>query len=127
MARKPFTFENNYDKVIAKIEDTPEKVMNILGQNLTKEIRANIRASGSSRRGMLAHALGYWARKKEKDLQIGFKMSIGATGKPSYPGIVGHMMTQQEPDPIKPVVIKNKDLIVQTIAKALDEITKRGK
>jgi len=126
MARKAVTLESNFDKVIAKIEETPGRVMNVLGQMLTREIRSNIKSSDSSRRGMLAHSLGYWARKKEKDLQIGFKMSIGAIGKPSFPGIVGQMMTQQEPDPIKPVVIKNKDLIVMTIAKALDEITKRG-
>jgi hypothetical protein len=122
MARKPFTFENNFDKVIAKIQEKPAKVMNILGQTLTKEIRANIRASGSSRRGMLAHSLGYWARKNEKDLQIGFKMSILANKQGVGPGIVGDMITRQIDDPIKPVVIKNKDMIVKAIAEALDEI-----
>jgi hypothetical protein len=122
MARKPFTFENNFDKVIEKIREKPTKVMNILGSTLTKEIRANIKSSKSSRRGMLASTLGFWARKQEKDLQIGFKMSIGATGKPSYPGIVGPFMDRSEEDPIMPVVIKNKDLIVNTIAEALDEI-----
>ena len=38
-----------------------------------------------------------------KDLQIRFKMSI--------PGIVGRMMTGAEADPIKPVVVKNAELI----------------
>ena len=122
MARKPFTFENNFEKVREKVREKPYKVMNILGQTLTKEIRANIKSSGSSRRGMLAHSLGYWARKKERDLQIGFKMSIVANTQEVGPGIVGDMITRKEQDPIFPVVLKNVDLIVQTIAEALDEI-----
>jgi hypothetical protein len=122
MARKPFTFENNFEKVRDKVREKPYKVMNILGQTLTKEIRANIKGSNSSRRGMLAHSLGYWARKKERDLQIGFKMSIVANAQEVGPGIVGDMITRKEQDPIFPVVLKNVDLIVQTIAEALDEI-----
>lgn len=124
MAKKPFTFENNFDKVIDKIREKPAKVMNVLGQTLTKEIRANINSSGSSRRGLLSRTLGSWARKQEKDLQIGFKMSIEANAQGARPGIVGDMMTRKEQDPIYPVVLKNKDLIVQTIAEALDEIRK---
>lgn len=123
--RQPFTMENNFDKVIAKIEDKPYKVMNILGQTLTKEIRTNIKNNkSSSRRGMLARSLGFWARKQEKDLQIGFKMSIVANPQGVGPGIVGDMITRQIDDPIKPVVLKNVGLIQQSIAKALDEIRK---
>lgn len=124
MAKKPFSFENNFDKVIEKIKEKPTKVMNILGLTLTKEIKSNIKSSKSSRRGMLANSLGFWARKQEKDLQIGFKMSIGALNKPSFPGIVGSFMSRAEEDPILPVVVKNTDLIVKTIAEALDEIRK---
>jgi len=122
MARKPFEFVNNTEKVIAKIKEKPSKVMNIIGQNIVKETKANIKSSKSSRRGMLAHSIGYWARKKERDLQIGFKMSIVANPQKVGPGIVGDMITRKEPDPILPVVKKNVDLIVKMIGEALDEI-----
>lgn len=124
MARKKFEFINNTDKVIEKIKEKPTKVMNIIGSNLTREIKSEIKSSKSSRRGMLASSLGYWARKKERDLQIGFKMSIVANEQKVGPGIVGDMITRKEPDPILPVVRKNVDLIVELIGKALDEIRK---
>lgn len=126
MAKKkqPFTLESNLEKVVAKIEEKPQRVMNIIGQNITKEVRANIKASGSSRRGMLSKSLGYWARRKEKDLQIGYKMSIVANEQGVGPGIVGNMIRQTETDYIKDVVVKNKDMIVDLIGKALDEIRK---
>lgn len=71
---------------------------------------------------MLISSLGYWARKKERDLQIGFKMSIVENPSDVGPGIVGAMITRQEQDPILPVVKKNIDLIQELIGKALDEI-----
>ena len=122
MARKPFEFINNTDKVIEKIKEKPYRVMNLIGQNIVKETKANLKASNSSRRGMLISSLGYWARKKERDLQIGFKMSIVKNPSDVGPGIVGDMITRQEKDPILPVVKKNIDLIQELIAKALDEI-----
>lgn len=113
--REPFTFESNLEKVIDKIEEKPARVMNIIGQNLTREIRATtLKSQFHQRRGILRRTLGYWARRYEKDLQIGFKLSI--------PGIVGRMMTGQEADPIKPVVVKNAELIKEMIGKAIDEI-----
>lgn len=119
MAKKAaFTFESNIPKVIAKIEETPFKVMNIIGKNLVKEIRATtIESQFHRRKTILSRTLGYWARKREKDLQIGFKMSI--------PGIVGKMITRQEDDPLKPVVLKNAELIKEMINEAIKEIGKR--
>lgn len=115
--RQPFTFESNVDKVITKIEEKPYRVMNVIGQNLVREIRATtMNSQFDQRKKILSKSLGYWARKKEKDLQIGFKMSI--------PGIVGKMMTGQEADPIKSVVVKNAQMIQDMIAKAIDEINK---
>ena len=122
MARKPFEFINNTDKVIEKIKEKPSKVMNLIGQNIVRETKSNLKASNSSRRGMLISSLGYWARKKERDLQIGFKMSIVKNPSDVGPGIVGDMITRQEKDPILPVVKKNIDLIQELIAQALDEI-----
>jgi hypothetical protein len=116
-ARDPFTFESNLDKVVAKIHEKPQKVMNVVGQNLVKEIKATtMKSQFHQRRAILTKALGYWARKQENDLQIGFKMSI--------PGIVGRMITGQEEDPIKPVVVKNAQTIQDMIVTALNEIQK---
>lgn len=116
--RQPFTFESNLTKVQAHIEEAPHKVMNDIGKNLVKEIRATtLKSQFKQRRSILSKSLGFWARKKEKDLQIGFKMSI--------PGIVGGMMSGREKDPIKPVVVKNAELIKNLIAQAVDEINRR--
>jgi hypothetical protein len=115
MARKPLTFESNLHKVIPKIEAKPQRVMSIIGQQLVREIKSTtLQSQFHLRRGILRKTLGYWARKQEKDLQIGFKMSI--------PGIVGKMIMREENDPIKPVVVKNARLIQEMIGKALDEI-----
>ena len=35
-------------------------------------------------------------------------------------------MTGSEPDPLKPSVLRNKDLITRLIGEALDEIRKEG-
>lgn len=124
MARKPVTFENNFDKVIVKIQEKPYSVMNIIGQQIVRETKANLKSSNSSRRGMLLKTIGYWARKQERDLQIGFKMSITENSSGVGPGIVGDFLSRKEEDPIYGVVVKNKDLIQETIGKALDEIRK---
>lgn len=117
MAKKPMTFESNVDKVIVKIQEKPYKVMNIIGQQLVREIKSTtLKSQFHQRRAILHKTIGYWARKQEKDLQIGFKMSI--------PGIVGKMITGQEADPLKPVVVKNAELIKSLIGQALDEIRK---
>ena len=109
MAKKEaFTFESNLDKIIPKIQDAPYRVMNTIGQNLVKEIRPNV----PKRTGRLRKSLGYWARKKERDLQIGFKLFYAP------------FVFRTKPDPIKPVVVKNAQLIQDMIAKALDEIRK---
>jgi hypothetical protein len=116
--RQPFTFESNLDKIVPKIEDTPGKVLSIVGRNLVKEIKSTtMKSQFHQRRAILIKTLGYWARKKEKDLQIGFKMSI--------PGIVGNMITGKEADPIKPVVVKNAQIIKDMIRAAIDEIGRK--
>lgn len=124
MAKTAFKFESNLDKISKKIREKPQKVLNVIGSNIVREVKGNIASSKSSRRGLLARSLGYWARKQEGDLQIGFKMSIVKNKMQVGPGIVGDMMTGKEDDPILPVVVKNKDEIVRLIGEALDEIRK---
>ncbi len=115
---------NNLDKVMAKIEEKPHRVMNVIGQNLVKEIRStSLKLMYSSREKMLSKTVGYWARRKEQDLQVGFKMSITQNRYGVGPGIVGDMITKHK-DPIKPVVSKNAPLFADLITKALQEIEK---
>ena len=109
--REPFTFESNLNKVIPRIEESPYRVLNIIGQTLVKEVRGTLRQYYKKRTGRLDKSLGYWARKKEKDLQIGFKLFYA-------PFVLEHN------DPLKPVVEKNKYIIQDMIAKAIDEINK---
>lgn len=109
MAKKQFTFESNLDKIIPKIEETPEKVLNVIGQNLVKEIRPQV----PKKTGRLKKSLGYWARKKEKDLQIGFKIFYA-------PFVLGNF------DILKSSVLKNAELIKEMIAKSINEIGKKG-
>lgn len=109
------TMESNLEFITKRIEEKPRKVMNVIGQQIVREVKSTtLNSQFHMRRGILKKTLSYWARNYEKDLQIGFKMSI--------PGIVGRMMTGQEADPIKPVVVKNSDLIQKLIGEALDEI-----
>ena len=127
MARKPrkaFTFESNVEKITKKIQEKPRLVMGKIGGQLVREIKATtMKSQFHQRRKILTKTL-QWAygydkgagKKDRSSLQIGFKMSI--------PGIVGRMITGQESDPIKPVVIKNAQLIQDMIAKAIDEINK---
>jgi hypothetical protein len=119
--KQPFTFENNFATVIAKIEEKPYNVFQTIGLNLVKEIRATtVKQNFKQRKGFLSKVhrhvgVSFWARKQEKDLQIGIK---------APPQMVAKIISGAEPDPLKPVVLKNKDLIVEAIAKALDEIRK---
>jgi len=109
--KEPFTFESNLNKVVPRIEESPYRVLNIIGQTLVKEVRGTLRQYYKKRTGGLDKSLGYWARKKEKDLQIGFKIFYA-------PFVLQHN------DPLKPVVEKNKYIIQDMIAKAIDEINK---
>ncbi len=109
MAKKKFTFESNLDKINEKIREKPFRVFNIIGQNLVREIKPTLRQYYRWRTGALDKSLGYWARRKEYDLQIGFKKFYA-------PFVLEHN------DPIKPIVEKNLTNIADTITKALQEI-----
>jgi len=119
MARKakaPFTMESNLDKIILKIQEKPYTVMGKIGQNLVKEIKPTL----PKKTGRLRSSVGYWARKDEKDIQVGFytKKKVGKHWSAFYSSIL--YGTQN--DPIKPIVVRNAELIKQLIGAALDEI-----
>lgn len=120
--RQPFTIESNLDKVTEKIKEKPRLAMGKIGGQLVREIKANtMKSQFHQRQKMLAKTL-QWAygwdagsgTKDKTSIQIGFKMSI--------PGFVRRMMTGQEADPIKPIVVRNAEVIQQLIGVALDEI-----
>ena len=117
-----FTFESNLDKVSAKIKEKPRRVLSVIGQNIVKETKARIRSKKSSRNAMKIKQLGYWARKQEGDLQIGFKLGLEENKAGVGPSLFGDIIDGSSEDPILQTVIKNKETIVSLIASALDEI-----
>lgn len=139
MARKPkepFTFESNYEAIAEKIHQAPHLVMGKIGGALVKEIkqttmrsvfhgRYNMLAGLKSKKGKKNKSGIQWAygwdqqagKKDMASLQIGWKVAI--------PGMLGKIITGAESDPIKPVVMKNADLIQKSIAEALNEIGKK--
>lgn len=121
---KGFTFESNADKIVEKIKDKPHRVLNILGQSIVRETKTRIRSKKSSRAEMQIKQLGYWARKKEGDLQIGFKLGVEKNPSGVGPALFGDIVDGTDEDPILETVKKNKDAIVNLIAQALDEIRK---
>lgn len=129
--RQPFTFDSNLDKVIGKIQEKPKNVMKIIGNIIAREVRATtLKSQYHQRYKILSKALqsayDYNASsgRNVAGVQIGFKASIEKNKSGAGPGLVGGIMTGQEQDPIKPVVLKNVDLIQEMIGKALDEIRK---
>ncbi|GEM02499.1 Bacteriophage HK97-gp10, putative tail-component [Halolactibacillus halophilus] len=112
--RKELTMESNLEHITKRIQEKPYKVMNLAGQQLVREIKPNVPKD----KGDLRKSLGYWARKKEKDLQIGWYKD------PKRGVFYSHILMGWEKDPIKPVVAKNAELIKQMIGEALDEIRK---
>lgn len=139
MARKPkepFTFESNIDAISEKIHEAPHLVMGKIGGALVREIkqttmrsqfngRYNILAglktkSGKKNKSGIQWAYGWDNKAGKKDmasLQIGWKVAI--------PGLLGKIITGAESDPIKPVAVKNADLIQNMIAEAINEIGKK--
>ena len=129
--KAPFTFESNTEKISQAISEVPGDVMKTIGQNLVKEIRANeMKKQYKGRRRILSKAL-QWAwdyndkKKNKAGIQIGFKASVEKNKQGKGPGLIGDIITGAQPDPIKPAVIRNKDLIQDMIAKAIQEITKK--
>lgn len=124
--RKPFTMESNLGKITDKIQNKPHTVLNIIGQNLVKEIRPKTRKI-EGHKGFLAGTTSYWARKDEKDLIIGYKdpNNIGyLRGTKAVQEGNMEWLYDEVDDPIKPTVVANIDNIQTLIGEALDKIRK---
>lgn len=126
MAKQPRTFESNLDYVKERLEANPHRVMNLIGQQLVREIKPQI-PRAEVKGGKFQNTVGYWARKDEKDIQIGFYDNSNSrhTDKAEVweETMVGYMTGTQR-DVIKETVLKNADLIKKTIGQALDQIRK---
>jgi len=69
MAKKSvITFEDNFDIISKAVEAAPKSVMKQIGQQIARETRNKL----DKRTGRLRKSVGYWARKNEGDLQIGY-------------------------------------------------------
>lgn len=115
--KAPFTMESHLDEIILKIQEKPYMVMNKIGAALVKEIKPTL----PKKSGRLRASVGYWARKDEKDIQVGFYGRNKKIGK-HWAAFYSSILYGQSNDPIKPIVVKNAELIKQLIASALDEI-----
>ncbi len=126
MAKKSFTMESNLKKISEQIVEKPERALSIIGKNLEKEIKPNIRVKGKGRNAFLKATLSSWARKKEGDLIIGFKdpkkigFLAGVKGLDEYKWDYDSVQ-----DPIQPAVVRNLEMIQNEIGKALAEISKK--
>lgn len=63
------TFISSVDKVNYTIDELTRAALKDVGRYITRETRVKIR----KRTGRLARNTQYWVRKKDKDLQVGFK------------------------------------------------------
>lgn len=125
MAKKPFTMESNLDKISEQIKEKPFRAMAIIGKNLEKEIKPNIRVKGKGRNAFLKATLSSWARKKEGDLLIGYKDPTKVSFLAGVKGLDEYKWSYDDVnDPIKPAVVRNADMIKEEIGKALSEIAK---
>lgn len=69
MAKKTqITFENNFALFEEAIAAAPSKVMATIGKQVAKELRPKL----DKQTGRLRKSVGYWYRKKDHDLQIGY-------------------------------------------------------
>ncbi|HSQ88096.1 HK97-gp10 family putative phage morphogenesis protein [Romboutsia sp.] len=112
---KPRTSHKSYiskvDKAKKRIQEKPQRVYNIIGQFLASEIRRKAR----KRSGRLKKSIQYWARKKEKDLQIGSKSFYAAAWE------FGN--SKQAADPfLLPTVMENIDTITTLTKQVYSEL-----
>lgn len=114
---KPRSQQKSYiskiDKAKAKIEEKPEKLLNIIGQFLAGEVRRNARKKS----GALRKSIQYWARKREKDLQIGSKSFYGPAWE------LGNSKMKAEPF-LLPTVEQNIPTIVDLTKSIYGELSK---
>jgi len=127
MAKK--TYESRIEETKQKINDKPREALKEIGKFLAKEIRDAAPKSTETRTyylngkpitvkpGRLKRSIGYWYRKRDKDLQVGSKAfyakweEFGSSNNPKRPFLM-------------PTVEKNIKVIQEMITDALKELNK---
>lgn len=105
------SYISKVDKAKKKIQEKPYRVMNIIGQFLASEVRRKARRKS----GRLRKSIQYWARKKEKDLQIGSKSFYAAAWE------FGNSKHKADPF-LLPTVESNIDTIVNLTKQVYSEL-----
>lgn len=114
MAKKAkVTFESRLQQCKEKIKEKPENALKEIGKLAVSEIKKETPV----RTGALKKSCGYWYRKKEKDLQIGYKLWY------SVPLILGTLGTKANNFFID-AVMRLVPTIQELIQQALKELEK---
>ncbi|MBU5289992.1 HK97-gp10 family putative phage morphogenesis protein [Paraclostridium bifermentans] len=96
------SYISKVDKAKKRISEKPHRVLNIIGQFLASEARRKAR----KKTGRLKKSIQYWARKKEKDLQVGSKSFYAPAWE------LGNSQMPAEPF-LMPTVMENIDTITE--------------
>ncbi len=111
--RGEVTFESRLEQTKQKIAEKPEKALTEIG----KLVVAEVRKVTPKQTGYLRKSLGYWHRKKEGDLQIGFKAWYAV---PLIVGTLGNKASNFFMDKIMELLPTIQELI-QDALKELDK------
>jgi HK97 gp10 family phage protein len=130
VARKKITYESRIEEAKKKIQEKPREALKEIGKFLSKEVRDAAPKSKESRTyvihgrrimvkpGRLKKSIGYWYRKRDKDLQIGSKAFYAKWVE------FGSSKNMKQPF-LMPSVEKNVSVIQSMIAESLRELTKK--
>ena len=70
-------FEESVDRIKYELSELKRAALRDVGIYLCRTFRKNFYSTFKKRKGKSGRALQYWARKREQDLQIGWKSTIG--------------------------------------------------
>lgn len=115
MARKTMTYEDNFELTRQAIQAAPNKALASIGKLIRDEVKGRL----DKKTGRLKKSVGYWARKKEGDLQIGFYNNFFKQKR--WAAFYKEAVTAEN-NPIETVVKQRKDDIVRLIGEALEKV-----
>ena len=118
MAKSKITFEDNFDLIRDGVQSAPSSVMKQIGQQVSRETRNKL----DRQTGRLKKSIGYWARKREGDLIIGYYNNYIMKFAAFYKEAV-----EEANNPLIDIVRNNKDYISSLIGEALQSIGYKDK
>lgn len=113
MLKSKITYESKIEKAKEKIKEKPNNALKEIG----KLIAAELRKITPVETGYMKKSIGYWFRKKEGDLQIGFKAFYSSNV------ILGDRDNKGN-DFFTPLILDKKNDIQNLIQQALRELEK---